>query len=373
VSAALNYASNPASDSTTAGSIRQSAAQTARQSAQRPSRTLPDFRSIGVVTRILLSANAAGAVAALLRSQGATEALDHFVRIAVTLEPALIATVIALYAASPLLARLPYWAGLGVAVALAAVFAALMGVVTVPLMEAFTLQDADRVAASAAWNALYAALLAGALAAYFDLRQRAFSPALSEARLQALQARIRPHFLFNCLNAVLNLIRRDPKRAEAALEDLAELFRSVMADNRNLVTLADEMALTRQYLQLEALRLGDRLAVEWSVEPNLDDVLVPPMLLQPLVENAVYHGIEPGLAPGTIAIVVKRDRDRLLLELVNPYHPDHQHRQGNRMALANIAERLALHFDVEASLETLIEGERFRIVIRMPARRKPEA
>jgi two-component system, LytTR family, sensor histidine kinase AlgZ len=334
--------------------------------------TLPDFRSIGVLTRVLLLANAVAVAAALVRSQAMADAVDHFLRIAITLEPALLATVTVLYLLTPLLVRMPYWTGLAASIAIAATFAAVTGAATVPLMDALTVPGGPaqtaNAASSAAWNALYGALLAGFLAAYFDLRQRAFSPALAEARLQALQARIRPHFLFNCLNAVLNLIRRDPKRAEAALEDLAELFRSVMADNRELVTLADEIALTRQYLQLEELRLGDRLRVEWNVDETAAALLVPPMLLQPLVENAVYHGIEPGLEPGTISIRVKREADRLLLELTNPYHPDHQHRQGNRMALANIAERLTLHFDIEAALETLIDGDRFRIVIRMPAR-----
>jgi two-component system sensor histidine kinase AlgZ len=323
---------------------------------------MPDFRSVGVVTRILLIANAAGLVAAMLRSQQVGEVAEQFMQIAVTLEPSLLACITALHALSPVLARLPYWAGVATAAAVAVLFAALMGLFASPLAPG------DPVAA-ATWGALYALLLTALLALYFDLRQRAFSPALAEARLQALQARIRPHFLFNCLNAVLSLVRRDPRRAEAALEDLAELFRNLMADNRKLVTLAEEMALTRQYLRLEALRLGERLIVQWHVDPGAQAALVPPMVLQPLVENAVYHGIEPGLDPGIIVILARREGDRLLLELSNPYHPEHQHRQGNRMALANIGERLALHFDVEASLETAIEADRFCMRIHMPVRR----
>jgi two-component system sensor histidine kinase AlgZ len=224
-------------------------------------------------------------------------------------------------------------------------------------------------ASEAARGAFYALVLAAVLANYFNLRERAFSPALAEARLQALQARIRPHFLFNSLNAVLLLVRRDPRRAESALEDLADLFRSVLADTRRLVTLADEIALTRQYLALEQLRLGERLVVDWTVDASAEAALVPPMLLQPLVENAVYHGIEPGLAPGTVRIAVQRDGERVRLELSNPYHPEHQHRQGNRMALANIAERLTLHFELEATLETRVDAGRFTILIALPLRR----
>ena len=100
-----------------------------------------------------------------------------------------------------------------------------------------------------------------------------------------------------------------------------------------------------------------------------ETALVPPMFLQPLVENAVYHGIEPGLDPGVVRIAARADGERLWLELSNPYHPDHQHRQGNRMALANIEERLQLHFDLEASLRTSVDEGRFTIRIEVPVRR----
>jgi len=216
-----------------------------------------------------------------------------------------------------------------------------------------------------------AVALAAVLLEYFRVRSRAFSPALAEARLQALQARIRPHFLFNSLNAVLAIIRGDPKRAERALEDLADLFRSLLADNRQLIAMREEISLCRQYLNLEHLRLGERLQVQWTIDPGAEDALVPPMLLQPLVENAVYHGIEPGLAAGTIEIRIGMEGDRVVVGLSNPYHAEHQHRQGNRMALANIRERLQLHFDVEAKLDTGVDGERYRIGMVMPYRRAP--
>jgi two-component system sensor histidine kinase AlgZ len=168
---------------------------------------------------------------------------------------------------------------------------------------------------------------------------------------------------------VLSLIRKDPKRAEHALEDLADLYRMVMAEAADLTTLGREIELARQYLNLEQLRLGPRLAVEWKIDDAPRDALVPPLLLQPLVENAVYHGIEPGAAPGTIEIAIRRERDRLHVKLTNPYHPEHQHRQGNRIALANIRERLQLHFDVEAELATEVNGGNFEIRMAMPYRR----
>ena len=322
---------------------------------------MPDFRNLGVIARVLLAANAAGFAAAAVRSQRFAELADQFAPVALVLEPALIASLAALYLLSPVFGRLPYAAGLACAGAIAAAFSAAMAPVAYALGQIGGPWDGAR-------NAVWALILVGLLAAYFNLRARAFSPALAEARLQALQARIRPHFLFNSLNAVLSLMRRDGRRAETAIEDLAELFRAVMADPRQTVPLADEIALCRQYLNLELLRLGDRLAVDWNLGEGAGAVLVPAMVLQPLVENAVYHGIEPGIERGVIEIAARIAGDRLRIELSNPYHPEHQHRQGNRMALDNIRERLQLHFDIEAEFESRVEGERYRIVIVIPAK-----
>ena len=204
------------------------------------------------------------------------------------------------------------------------------------------------------------------LLGYFNLRSRALSPALSEARLQALQARIRPHFLFNSLNAVLSLIRSEPKRAEQALEDLAELFRVLMADNRELAPLKREVELCRQYLQLEQLRLGERLQVEWHTDNMPQDALIPPLVLQPLLENAVYHGIEPTAGPGVVNINIYKRGDEVHAVLKNPYRQEGNHHAGNKMALNNIRERLALHFDAEARLETEIRAGSFQVHITMP-------
>ena len=210
------------------------------------------------------------------------------------------------------------------------------------------------------------ALTTVALLAYFNLRERALSPALSEARLQALQARIRPHFLFNSINAVLSLIRKEPQRAEATLEDMADLFRVLMADNRELTSLTREIELCRQYLGIEQLRLGERLQVDWQLDAMPRDALVPPLVLQPLLENAVYHGIEPRSEPGTISVHVYAERDELHAVLRNPYREASDHHAGNRMALANIRERLALHFDAEATLATKVADDIFQVRIVMP-------
>ncbi len=209
----------------------------------------------------------------------------------------------------------------------------------------------------------------GVLLAYFDLRAKALSPAIAESRLQALQARIRPHFLFNSLNAVLSLVRSDPKHAETALLDMADLFRVLMRDNRELVPLTDEIELCRQYLGLEKLRLSDRLQVEWNVNNMPGDALVPPLVLQPLLENAVYHGIEPSSEPGIVSINIFCKGGDVHAILRNPYRAaGGRHHAGNKMALGNIRERLTLHFDAEGTLESRVRDAAYEVHVRMPYR-----
>jgi two-component system sensor histidine kinase AlgZ len=216
---------------------------------------------------------------------------------------------------------------------------------------------------------LCATLFGLALQHYFELRTRAFSPALAEARLQALQARIRPHFLFNSLNAVLSLIRTEPKRAETTLEDLADLFRVLMRDTREVTTLEDEIRICRQYLSIEKIRLGERMQVDWDMTEIDADVMrkatIPALLLQPLLENAVHYGVEPSQQPAVIHVRVGRSMDKIEIVVVNPYYPELVS-MGNHMALTNIRERLTLLYDVEAQLTTTIENGFFEVRLRLP-------
>ena len=221
-------------------------------------------------------------------------------------------------------------------------------------------------------HVLLALSVFGVLLLYFGLRAKALSPAIAESRLQALQARIRPHFLFNSINAVLSLVRSDPKQAETALLDMADLFRVLMRDNRELVPIADEIELCRQYLDLEKLRLTDRLQVEWHLNNMPGDALVPPLVLQPLLENAVYHGIEPMSTPGVVSINIFCKGGDVHAILRNPYRSDGgRHHAGNKMALGNIRERLKLHFDAEGALESRIRDAAYEVHIRMPYRTAP--
>ena len=327
--------------------------------------TLPDFRNFGVMLRILLGVNLLALAAALVQSGGVSDWIARYVDMAAWVQPLLLFNLALLALLSKLLKQTQVWVG-QLIVVLLAVFS------STQLLNFWGFMGADE----SGWSRLLRAALLGGLAAgtmlfYFALRNRAFSPAVAEARLQALTARIRPHFLFNSLNAVLSLIRSEPKRAETALEELAELFRALMRDHRDLLPLADEIALCRQYLDLEKLRLGERLNVEWGVLDIPEDLKVPPLLLQPLLENAVYYGIEPSNEPGTVRIRFARKGNELHIGLANPCVAGSPASGGNHMAIANIRERLALYYDLEARLETdeveLKSGRReYRVRIVLP-------
>lgn len=306
----------------------------------------------------MLIVNGVVVLAALLQVQQLRDWPPQITGNAALAEPLLILSLLVLAALGRVLRRLPYAAGTAVVVAIEAAL-------TAALHYASHLLLIVEPASLTRWMVVVV-LVTLMLLAYFDLRGRALSPALAEARLQALQARIRPHFLFNSINAVLSLVRQEPRRAEAALEDMAGLFRALMADNRELAPLADEIELCRQYLDLEQLRLGDRLQIEWHIDKMPRDALVPPLALQPLLENVVYHGIEPSETPGVVSINIYAVRDRLHVVLRNPYNASGAHHAGNKMAVGNIRERLQLHFDVAAGLTTRVGDNLYEVRIAMP-------
>ena len=319
---------------------------------------LPDYCNLGTWLRVLLAVNGLALVAALFGNRQLTALPADFVELAAYVEPVTLASLVVLCGGRRWLSRLP---PVGVAIGtvlVAMAVATLFSLLIAPI-------EIERPAYWRTW--FWSALVAVVLLTWFDVAARARAPAVTEARLMALTARIRPHFLFNSLNAVLGVIRSDPRRAEAALEELAELFRALMQDNRELVPLSDEIALVRQYLDLERLRLGERLRVRWEVDSCPADALVPPLMLQPLIENAVYHGIEPLGGPGEILIRLARRQDRLEILLSNPRGND-GHSHGNQMALANIRERLLLFYDLEASLETHANADCYTVRIELPYR-----
>ncbi len=334
----------------------------ARYASQGYRRTLPDFRNLGILLRILIIVNAIALVAAVIQTRSLTGLGAQILENAGMVEPLLILMLVVLYVCSGVLARLPYAGG-----ALAVIALALL---ITTLLHAGALRHLPSSVTPVERYWLLVGLVTALLLSYFDLRGRALSPAIAEARLQALQARIRPHFLFNSINAVLSLIRQEPKRAETALEDMAELFRVLMAENRELAPLAREVQLCRQYLGLEQLRLGERLKLEWHIDKMPADAMIPPLVLQPLLENAVYHGIEPLTEPGVVSIDIYATREEVHAVLRNPYSVDGGHHGGNKMALGNIRERLQLHFDAEASLTSRITGDVYQVHIIMPYRKE---
>jgi two-component system sensor histidine kinase AlgZ len=189
------------------------------------------------------------------------------------------------------------------------------------------------------------------------------------SRIQALQARIRPHFLFNSMNTIAALTRSDPKRAEEAVEDLADLFRATLRDSHSPLRLKEELELTRIYQRIEALRLGSRLDVHWDVGALPMRAFVPGLTVQPLLENAIYHGIEPLEHGGTVVISGKVVDGEVELVVSNPVAPNAatgEQRTGNRLALDNIRQRLDLAYGGRGSLEVAQEPGRYQVTVRFP-------
>ena len=327
---------------------------------------LPNFHNLGIHLRILLIVNLLAAITAVLFSKQLTEFLPLLAELSAVVQPILLLSMLGLYVLYPLINKLPYWLGIAVILLLEIGLTFVVFVFFNQIFSFATIPNPYRAC-------LLSAIVTSIVFYYLHLQQRAYSPAIAEARLQALQARIRPHFLFNSINAVLSLIRSQPKRAETALEDMADLFRVLMADNRDLVPLTQEIALSRQYLALEKLRLDERLKVTWQIDDMPADALtvalIPPLILQPLLENAVYHGIEPMAEGGEIIVTIYTRHKELHIYISNPYSAQNQHLNGNKMALKNIKERLNLHFDLEATLRAQAKENRYEVHIRLPLTR----
>ena len=321
---------------------------------------LPDFSKAGAWWSVLLAVNLGALLVTLAGNHEWRRFPGEFFDIAIVIEPVTLISLALLSHINPNLLRPSKWVGtIFVVLLVLLVTAAVRGMLSaVHVVE----NDAPGFSRTFVWVMVSVVLLSG----WFEVSRRARSPALAEARLLALTARIRPHFLFNALNAVLGVIRSDPRRAETALEELSDLFRVLMHENADLVPLSEEIQVARQYINLERLRLGERVCVVWDMAACPPDPLVPPLMLQPLIENAVYHGIEPATQPGEIVIRFECKDSRLRVELSNPVVAADSHIHGNQMALNNIRERLMLFFKLEASLVTQVRDGRFCVSIEFP-------
>ena len=219
--------------------------------------------------------------------------------------------------------------------------------------------------------AVIGAALALLLSLWLQWREGRRTPADARARLAELQSRIRPHFLFNTLNTAISLVRTDPARAEGVLEDLAELFRVALADDshgaggRGSVTLGSELELARRYLAIEQLRFGERLRLEWQLDPAVDEARLPPLVLQPLLENAVRHGVEPAEAGGLVRVRTRTRLGRAEITIDNTVSGGAS-RPGHGLALANVRERLRLLHDLDAQFEVREGDGHYRVRLVVP-------
>ncbi|MEO1202343.1 MAG: histidine kinase [Pseudomonadota bacterium] len=189
----------------------------------------------------------------------------------------------------------------------------------------------------------------------------------AQARISALQALIRPHFLFNSMNTIASLTRSDPRQAEEAVEDLSELMRANLGTGRNRSTLQQEFETAKIYQRIEELRLGDRLSVSWDVDDLPMTTLVPSLTIQPLLENAIFHGIELLPEGGEVRVTGRREEDRLVIEIANPVALNARRtRPGNEMALSNIRQRYELAYGSRASVDIEAGDERYVVRLRFP-------
>lgn len=318
-----------------------------------------DACHVGVVLRAVLFVQIVVATAALF---GAATPLEWLARMALFTSGTLPGTLLWLVVAcgfKRLLQRLPrqaqYAAGMGLG--------ALCGLHACTML--WLLGDGFRAPwlASAVGGVLLAALLVAAL----QLRARARAPAATTARLAELQSRIRPHFLFNTLNSAIALVRAEPAQAEALLEDLSDLFRAALAEPHASTTLDEEIALAQRYLAIEQVRFGARLRAQWRLDPAAGGARLPPLLLQPLVENAIRHGIEPSPEGGTLALETALRKGRAEITITNSLPPGPAPAtRGHGIALRNVRERLSLLHDLQAEFSAGSHPGGWRVRILLP-------
>lgn len=217
-------------------------------------------------------------------------------------------------------------------------------------------------------NVLIAMIVSGLALRYFYVAHewRRNVEMQARARVHALQARIRPHFLFNSMNTIASLTRSDPACAEQAVQDLADLFRASLNERQDVITLEEELDVARIYQRIEQLRLRERLAVSWKLASLPMQALVPSLTLQPLLENAIYHGIEPRPEGGVVTVTGELSAGLITLVVRNPAGDAQSGREGNRLALANVRERLALMYGERALVKAGRFDAEYVVTLRFP-------
>lgn len=316
-----------------------------------------DACQLGTVLRAVLFVESVMMVGAMFGANGFLHWVERLALLSGAALPGTLGWLVVACSLKKVLARLPSPAQHAFGILLGAVsglygcgLVALVGVQAMPWL------------ASAAAGAMLSAVLVAALV----LRAKGRMPAETTARLAELQARIRPHFLFNSLNSAIALVREDPARAEALLEDLSELFRHALVDRGEPVTLSEEVLVARRYLAIETVRFGERLQVEWAIDPLAGSAKVPALFLQPLVENAVKHGVEPSPTGAQVKVSTQRRGSVVVIKVTNTV-PAGQGRPGHGVALDNVRDRLRLLHDVQAQFQTALIDGLYQVRVEVPA------
>ncbi len=337
--------------------FQETTTQPLEQALPRPAVLVFDACQVGVVLRAVLFVQAVVAVAAMF---GANNLLDWLTRLSLITGASLPATLVWLIVACSLKRVL---AGLQPALQQLAglVLGALAGLYGCGVLVLVGLVDPAPWWASASAGAMLSAVLVAALV----LRAKGKTPATTAARLAELQARIRPHFLFNTLNSAIALVRAEPRKAERLLEDLSDLFRHALMEQGEAVSLAQELDLAQRYLAIEQVRFGERIRVQWSIDDSANNARLPPLILQPLVENAVKHGVEPSAGGADIKVSTQRRGSRVVIKVSNTL-PVTQSVAGSGVALENVRERLGLLHDVQAQFQSGLKDGIFQVRMELP-------
>ena len=316
-----------------------------------------DTCQVGVVLRAVLFVEAIVGVAALFYADGPLAWATGAAVLTGAALPAVLAWLLAICAIKRPLGQMQGPAQWGVAVALGA----LAGLYGCAMVAWLGFAQHDPWLGSAAAGALISAVLVAGLV----WRAKARMPASTTARLAELQARIRPHFLFNTLNSAIALVREEPAKAESLLEDLSELFRHALADPKEAVPLWQELELAEHYLAIEQVRFGERLQIEWAIDEAASRARLPPLILQPLVENAIKHGVEPSPTGATVRISTQRRGGVVVIKVTNTV-PAGSGRRGNGLALDNVRQRLSLLHDVQGRFQSALVNGVFQVRLEIP-------
>ena len=336
---------------------------------------LPNFCQGSVILNVALIAEMLAFVVTLVTRRISLTLFEDLLLISLFVQWIALTSVAALCAARARLNRLPKLQAFALADALLLAITVLVSEAAIWLLWAF-----GRITTfNPEWRGYFhiqnlsVSIIVNALALRYmlgkhELKQRTLSEA--RAHLQALQSRIRPHFVFNSLNIIASLTRTAPARAEAAIEDMADLFRMMLSEDENLVPVRKEIDVAKKYLAVEALRLDNRLNVEWDIGTFPRRAVMPVLTLQPLLENAIRDGIEALPLGGTVSVRLWEDNDKIHIRVANPYPPTKVKSTSatHDQSLANMSSRLQSHYGEAATLVARSEDGLFTVTVTLPTR-----